>query len=134
MKRFILAAALFVALVSLPACVAVPEPVPEVAQEVAPGPQHVAHAFCNTEDVDFMKKFTKALVEGGRNAYDLLMRGPTPCYDIRWHSKVQPVPVTILEKMWVFTMPEGEVLEMWKIQDASGKIGFSWITVEGQET
>ena len=60
-------------------------------------------------DVEFMRDFTNAIVRGGLDTYKKIVSDPaSPCVDIRAHPGQQPVPVTLVKKMWDFVLPHGE--------------------------
>jgi len=103
---------------------------PATAQES--GDTWTVGSYCIGGDPKFIGDFTDAIVRGGLETYRAIMRDTeSPCYDTRMHSNIKPVQVVLIEKLWDFTLPGGEALTMWVIQDVNGRRGYTWLTPEG---
>lgn len=89
-------------------------------------------SYCLGDNSEFIRRFTDAIVRGGIDTYRGYMDNPAiPCYDTRMHPRVPAVRVVLVEKLWDFTLPGGEALTIWVIEDANGRRGYTWITPEG---
>lgn len=85
-------------------------------------------AYCNISDEAFMKKFARDLASGGVPKYMEMMEDLNlPCFDARLHPGIRPIEIELLKRMYSFTMPEGRAIEVWKIKDGGGLIGFTWL-------
>lgn len=89
--------------------------------------------YCIGVDREFIRQFTAAVVRGGFESYMAIVSPPSsPCYDVRFHS-IQPVNVTLKERLWGFTMPDGENLVMWEVEDPQGNMGYTWLSPNWNE-
>lgn len=84
--------------------------------------------YCARVDLDFIRQFTDVVVRGGYEAYMTIVSRPNgPCYDVRVHG-IDPAQVILKERMWGFTLPDGEELVMWRVEDANGVQGYTWLS------
>lgn len=112
------AAALALSLVALSSTPATAEPVV--------GEQWTIGNYCVDVDRKFMRMFTDYLVRGGVAAYQTFVtREGSPCYDTRHHD-IKAANVTVKERLWDFTLPDGEKLVLWRVEDVNGNIGYTW--------
>ena len=90
-------------------------------------------SFCINVDLEFMRKFTNIVVRGGMPAYKTIITTKgSPCFDKR-HSLAKSVLVVLKEKLWGFTLPDGEKLIMWRVEDVQGVEGYTWLEVDRGE-
>jgi len=99
---------------------------PAVAEPVV-GDSWNLGSFCTNVDLEFMRAFTNLVVRGGIPAYQTLITTEgSPCYDRR-HNLAGSVSVVLKEKLWGFTLPDGEELVMWRVEDMNGVRGYTWL-------
>lgn len=97
---------------------------PSVALAAEVGDVLVVGAYCTT--VVDTARLTKAITEDGNAGYARVMRDPTSkCYDARMHGPVQPVQVTLAEKLYEATHKDGRVFTFWRAT-AGGRDGYTW--------
>jgi hypothetical protein len=100
--------------------------VPAVAEPVAGDPWTIGN-FCVGVDLNFMREFTNRVVRGGMPAYQsIITTKGSPCFDLR-HNLTDTVDVVLKERLWRFTLPEGEELVMWRVEDTKGIQGYTWM-------
>ena len=98
-----------------------------------PGDLWTIGSYCIGDDPEFIRNFTDAIVRGGIDTYREFMNNPVvPCFDTRMHGNIKPVQVVLVENLWDFTLPGGEALTMWVIEDSNGRRGYTWIAPEGE--
>jgi hypothetical protein len=104
-----------------------------VAEPVAGDPWIIGN-FCVGVDLNFMREFTNRIVRGGVPAYRAIVTTKgSPCFDLR-HNLTDTVNVILRERLWRFTLPEGEKLVMWRVEDAKGAQGYTWLSPDqGQD-
>lgn len=91
------------------------------------GDQWTIGNFCVGVDLEFMRQFTNLVVRGGVSAYrSLITTTGSPCFDTR-HNLSQTINVFLRKKLWGFTLPDGEKLIMWQIEDIAGAYGYTWL-------
>ncbi len=99
-----------------------------VAAEPVVGEKWTIGNFCVGVDLNFMRQFTNLVVRGGVPAYQsLITREGSPCFDLQ-HNLTTTVNVFLREKLWGFTLPEGEELVMWRVEDTKGVHGYTWMS------
>ncbi len=82
--------------------------------------------YCTNVDLLFMRMFTEHLSRGGVPAYQAFVtQEGSPCLDIR-HHPIKETSVTVEERLWAFTLPDGEELVLWRVEDKGGTVGYTW--------
>ncbi len=89
-------------------------------------------SYCTNVDQTFMRMLTGHIVSGGVAAYQAFVSHEgSPCYDIRYHD-IRIIKVKIMERLWGFTLPDGEELVLWRVEDKGGTVGYTWFSADAE--